>query len=92
VTAQLRVRTAMQRLAAADGKLADVLANLTAIVAEEAVQNSGFRAQLSDVLIPREVSAAPAAPDVVETQPRKAVEHRDHGIRTPSTQTSGRRV
>lgn len=48
---QARFSSAIQRLAAADGGLADVLAGLAAVVAEEAVQNAGFRARLSEVLV-----------------------------------------
>ena len=45
-----RVSMAVQKLAVADGELADVIATLTAVVAEEATQNAGFRARLSEVL------------------------------------------
>lgn len=48
--AQARFSSAVQRLAATDGVLADVLAGLTAVVVEEAAQNAGFRARLSEVL------------------------------------------
>jgi hypothetical protein len=49
--AQARVLAAIQRLAAVDGELANVLAKLTAVVAEEAIQNAGFGARLTEVLI-----------------------------------------
>lgn len=49
--AQARVVTAIQQLAVADGELADVLASLTAVVAEEAVQNAGFGARLHQLLV-----------------------------------------
>ena len=44
-----RVVTAIQQLAVANGELANVLAALAAVVAEEALQNPGFGARLSEV-------------------------------------------
>lgn len=48
---EARALAAIQQLAAADGGLANVLADLTAAVAEEALQNTGFRARLSEALV-----------------------------------------
>lgn len=48
---QARVLTAFQQLAVAHRALADVLANLLAVVAEEAVQNAGFGARLNEALV-----------------------------------------
>jgi hypothetical protein len=72
---------AIQQLAAAHGELADVLANLTAVIAEEALQNVGFGARLSAVLLvdrtrqeavaADEARAAPVAP-VLSGVPAKA--------------------
>ena len=41
---------AIEQLAATDGALSNVIAGLTAVIAEEAVQNAEFRAQLNKVL------------------------------------------
>jgi hypothetical protein len=46
-----RLLAALQQLAAAHGKFAEVLAGLMAVVAEEALQNAGFAARLNEALI-----------------------------------------
>ena len=63
MTAQTRVRAAIQQLTATDGRLADVLAAVTAVVAEEATQNPEFRARLAFAFgIDHEATAPAAAP------------------------------
>jgi hypothetical protein len=49
-TPQVHAVAAIEQLAATDGVLAEVLAGLTTAIAEEALQNSGFRARLNEVL------------------------------------------
>jgi hypothetical protein len=48
---QTRLLTSFEKLAVGHGELAGVLANLMAVVAEEALQNAGFGARLSEVLV-----------------------------------------
>lgn len=49
--AQARAVVAIRQLASVRDELADVMANLVAVVAEQARQNASFAARLSDVLI-----------------------------------------
>jgi hypothetical protein len=66
--ARARVLTALQQLAASHSELADVLASLTAVVAEEAARNSDFGARLTEVLIgERAAKAAVTANDPRQT-------------------------
>jgi hypothetical protein len=80
--AQTRLGAAFHQLAVVHGELAGVLANLMAVVAEEALQNAGFGARLSEVLTighanekvvtPRETRTTPVAlaPKGVSTKAR----------------------
>lgn len=74
--AQARTSLAIDQLATADGRLAGILADLTAVVAEEAFHNAVFRARLSEALsaAPGQVHAPPADDDVnpVASTPKRA--------------------
>lgn len=48
--AQARALAALQKLAVANGELADVLATMVVVVAEEALQNNDFGTRLSEAL------------------------------------------
>jgi hypothetical protein len=48
---QTRLGAAFQQLAAGHGELAGILANLMAVVAEEALQNADFGARLNEALV-----------------------------------------
>jgi len=69
---QVHAVAAIEQLAATDGVLAEVLAALTAVIAEQALQNSGFRARLNEVLANgrgRSMEAAPCEDPIAPVAP-----------------------
>jgi hypothetical protein len=86
---QARVLTAFDRLAVAHRELADVLANLLAVVAEEAVQNAGFGARLNEALVVDRGLKKAVAPPEARTTP---VAPASKGVSTKVRPKRGRRA
>lgn len=66
------VAEAIERLAATDGALSNILAGLAAVIADEARENIGFRTRLNDLLatrIGRSTEMAPGADPVTPAAP-----------------------
>ena len=70
---QDRVIAAVQQLAVAHGELANALASLTAVVAEEALENASFAVQLHDALVVGRGNGLAADPPTEPTAPASTV-------------------
>lgn len=69
---QERASAALLALAAANVELASVLAGVTAVVAEEALQNPQFSARLTEVLLAQRGTVTDAAPPAIAPEPGAA--------------------
>jgi hypothetical protein len=87
--AQARLGAAFQHLAVGHGELAGVLANLMAVVAEEAIQNAGFGARLNEALVVDRGLKKAVAPPEARTTP---VARTSKGVSTKARPKRGRRA